>query len=115
MAFILKTDNSIIPVEINQEEDSLLQMQGMVGGYIELVPLHDGSCLMVNEEGKMLNLPENKNATFLFRVGRNCHDIITGDVVHVLRSEILDTEGAFDEDNESEATEIDTKEEDPNE
>lgn len=44
------------------------QMQQFVGGYFEFVPSKiAGNYLMVNEDGLMLNLPENLAATELVR------------------------------------------------
>jgi hypothetical protein len=113
MAFILRSNGSVEIVEIDQSEDSLKQAQEIVGGYVEIIPIYDGSFLMVNEDAKMMNLPENKNATLLWGVCREdvfysgegqflFNDTIRGDVIHVLRTEIIDCEGAFDEDCEDE-------------
>ena len=37
----------------------LEDLQREVGGYIEILPITDGSCLICNEEGKLQGLPEN--------------------------------------------------------
>ena len=66
---------------------SLQELQGFVGGYIEILNLHDlgyGDKLMVlNEEGKLMGLPYNEAATILYRnsVCWDGHDYIVGDVL----------------------------------
>jgi hypothetical protein len=42
------------------EETMLEELQKLVGGLIELVVMDDGTELIVNEEGIMLDLPLNK-------------------------------------------------------
>lgn len=57
---------------------SLKEMQTAVGGYIENVYLDDGKIMVVNEEGKLNNLPVNAVATELYN---NPLDVIVGDVL----------------------------------
>ncbi len=56
-------------------------LHNQIGGYLESVTLPD-SILLINEEGKLQNLPYNKVASELFRV-INIQDIIVGDAVLV--------------------------------
>ena len=63
MAILVKTNGEIEYVSPQNDSDfSLNELQKFVGGYIEILPL--GKELMViNEEGKLLGLPYNENAT----------------------------------------------------
>lgn len=58
-------------------ENTLKNMQNIVGGYIQAVPLPTRGCLAVlNEEGRILAMPENKS----FSWEGHCGDIfICGD------------------------------------
>lgn len=68
---------------------TLEELQAYVGGYIELVCYtHDNHLLIVNEEGKLLNLPYNDRATQLFRMNRLTRDVIVGDVVLIAKHQI---------------------------
>ena len=49
----LKPDIADIP-------NTLEGLQAAVGGYIEVVPLADNAAMIVNEEGKLLNLRHNR-------------------------------------------------------
>lgn len=58
---------------VKEVEDTLETWQGLVGGYIGVISFKD--CLMIiNEEGKLQQLPPN------FRYGR---DVIVGNAVFV--------------------------------
>ena len=48
---------------IKDKEPSLEKMQEMVGGYIEMMTLVDGSQMIMNEEGNLRDLPENVQAS----------------------------------------------------
>jgi|TARA_R110000803_G_scaffold56959_3_gene114668 hypothetical protein len=62
MATLLRTDGT-------QKKDisivGLKRLQDLVGGYIEVVNLTDGRILIVNEEGLLLKLPFNEQASDL--------------------------------------------------
>ena len=60
-------------------ENSLQAMQQNVHGYIEAVPISEKYRLLVNEEGKLNDLPVNINATELFRTCLRTPDTIVGD------------------------------------
>lgn len=60
--------------------EQLTQLQGLVGGYIEMVRLPQFGQMtvgIVNEEGKIMNLPSNSRATMIY--GQN--DVIAGTMV----------------------------------
>lgn len=62
---------------------SLIELQGVVGGFIEGVRLRGGFWMFVNEDGKRLALPYNDLATQLARTDGflPLDDYIVGDVV----------------------------------
>lgn len=66
-------------VSFESEFVSLQEMQNIVNGYIEFVYLPNNMIMVVNEEGKMNNLPLNVNATKMFAPIMN--DSIVGDVL----------------------------------
>lgn len=55
-------------------ENSLETIQGLVGGYIEVLKLNDYVDIILNEEGKLIGLEPN----FRFK-----HDVVVGTVVFV--------------------------------
>lgn len=60
MAILVKTDGTIISVEPKNGTDfSLEELQGFVGGHIEIVRYSDSQILICNEEGRIKNLPTN--------------------------------------------------------
>ena len=79
MAQILKTTGEKERVETKGWE--LKNWQKAVGGLIEQVNLKDGVVLIVNEEGKLKNLPINELATAMFQRVHGEIDVIVGDVV----------------------------------
>lgn len=56
---------------------SLKELKEIVEGYIEIVYLKDGRLMVVNEEGKLLGLPVNHNASNLV----DWRDVIVGNVL----------------------------------
>ena len=74
MVRLLKTNGEIVE---NFIAETLKEKQDAVGGYIELVRLHDGSFLVVNEEGLMKQLAHNKDIQRSIRVLQDFSDTIT--------------------------------------
>ena len=66
------------------KKPTLETLQSDVGGYIELVELDNGDQLIVNEEGLLLSLPFNQNASAL--AGRR----IVGNAVLLKGDALLD-------------------------
>lgn len=65
----------------------LKELQQLVGGYIETLSVATNQLMVINEEGKLLNLPINKRATEIAL--ENCIlDTIVGDVLICLTTEI---------------------------
>tara|TARA_R100000322_G_C5278861_1_gene149154 strand:- start:15 stop:290 length:276 start_codon:yes stop_codon:yes gene_type:complete len=76
---------------IEDKQPSLEEMQEFVGGYIEVVTLPDFRQMVINEEGKLLNLPINMVATNLFEKAFGIGtDVICG------KAMILDKEALLD-------------------
>ena len=55
-------------IENSKDEPSLEQAQKFVGGYVEGITFPNGDYLIINEEGKLQNLPLNPEATLLWRM-----------------------------------------------
>lgn len=81
-AKIYKADGSIIDVKPNNGTDfSLEELQDIVGGYIEIVGLIDNEIMVINEEGKLIDLPFNETATQMYQEVDGFYDYIAGDVL----------------------------------
>lgn len=64
MATLYKSDGTVQAVRPGDgKRFTLVELQGLVGGYIERVPFPDGESLWMNEEGKLRGLPRNDRAT----------------------------------------------------
>ena len=64
MAVVLRVDGSCEQVFPKQPPAfTLAELQGLVGGYLELVALADGSFMLIDEQGKLKGLPYNEQAT----------------------------------------------------
>lgn len=90
--YIIRTDGTQSPVAPGfGDKFTLKELQYYVGGYIELVRLNDNQFLIINEEGKLHNLPINKKATDLARAA-HCifaSDYIVGDAI-IIEQNLLD-------------------------
>lgn len=63
MATLLKSDGS---KELNVDISTLAKMQEMVGGYVQFVYMRSDKLLIVNEEGLLVGLPLNQQATEIY-------------------------------------------------
>ena len=81
-AEIIKTSGERISVKPENGTDyfELHEMQEIVGGWIEIVRLRDGSIMVVNEEGKVNRLEPNIVATNLL-LAQGGWDMVVGDVL----------------------------------
>jgi len=79
MVRLLKTNGEIVE---NFIAETLKEKQDAVGGYIELIRLHDGSFLVVNEEGVYNALEINEKASEV----ANMH--IVGDAIHLTDADV---------------------------
>jgi hypothetical protein len=89
MALVIKTDgiiDALLPK--NNKVFTLEELKSVVGGYIEIVPIGKSTFMVVNEEGKLLNLPINEGATRVYRASRNTDDFIVGNVLICSNKEI---------------------------
>lgn len=88
MATLIKSTGEEISISpASGKHYKLKELQQFVGGYIETLPVAKTQLMIVNEEGKFLNLPINKRATEIAL--ENCIlDVIVGDVLICLTNEI---------------------------
>ena len=64
----------------NGTDYSLKELKEFVGGYIEIIKLGNNRLMVINEEGKLYNLPLNIKATGIIQLhGRN--DVIVGNAL----------------------------------
>ena len=62
--------------EVKEIDDSLKEMQGIVGGYIQSIyPFEEPVALVCNDEGKVMNLPLNRG---LRDKDGQIYDIVSG-------------------------------------
>lgn len=89
MALLIKTDDSVTTIEPENKKYFVLEeLQSLVGGFIEVVYLADNSPMIINEEGKLLDLPHNPKATVLLKeAGGIPGDWIAGDAVVIQKPE----------------------------
>ena len=55
-------------IEDQKDEPDLKSAQDFVGGMVECITFPNGDLLIINEEGKLMNLPLNPEATLLWRM-----------------------------------------------
>ena len=65
-------------IEDSKDEPSLKEAQEFVGGYVEGITFPNGDYLIINEEGKLINLPLNPEATALWRATFDNDNFVTG-------------------------------------
>lgn len=81
-AKIYKADGTVLEVmPANGTDFQLDELQKIVGGYIEIVGLLGNEIMVVNEEGKLADLPINEKATELYNEVDGFYDYIAGDVL----------------------------------
>ena len=86
-AEIIKANGDRMFVEPeNKATFTLDELQGFVGGYIEIAETKDGRLLVINEEGKLNKLPTNGIATAYYKYGKK--DAIVGDVIIINKDQI---------------------------
>ena len=61
-----------------KKEPTLEEAQKFVGGYVEGITFPNGDYLIINEEGKLQNLPLNVEATMLWRMTFTKDKYMTG-------------------------------------
>ena len=70
----------------DKKEPTLGRAQKLVGGYVECLTVGDGDRLIFNEEGKILDLPFNEEATKLFTDEYGKVDVICGDAILIKKA-----------------------------
>jgi len=65
-------------IEDSKDEPTLKSAQDFVGGNVEGITFPNGDYLIVNEEGKLIGLPLNPEATLLWRLTFDNDNFITG-------------------------------------
>jgi len=65
-------------IEDSKDEPTLKQAQEFVGGYVEGITFPNGDYLVINEEGKLIGLPLNPEATALWRATFDNDNYVTG-------------------------------------
>lgn len=90
MATIYKAHGEVINSEPKNGNDyQLEELNAIVSGYIEIVSLHDGRIMVINEEGKIHGLAINWKATEIFQSVYGASDIIVGDVLVCDENQVL--------------------------
>ncbi len=96
MATLYRTNDN--PLEPLTEEEvhpkngtdfKLDELQDFVGGYIEIIHLNDGRIMVINEEGKLLDLPVNLLATVQYQLSFGPIDQIYGNALVCENKEVL--------------------------
>lgn len=88
---IIKADGSHEPYphKLKGKAGELEHAQKAVGGLIQFVELDDETELVINEEGLLIGLQPNHEATMLFRNAYgNSGTVIVGDVIHMRSRDI---------------------------
>lgn len=105
MAILIRTDgHSSRVAPANGRSFTLAELHEFVGGYIEIVrvpPVDGGGLMVINEDGKRLDLPINYLATTGYHLGGGAlDDYIVGNALIATRTEL----GEDDDEPEDDAT-----------
>ena len=65
-------------IDDEKNTPTLKEAQDFVGGMVECITFPNGDLLIVNEEGKLMGLPLNPEATMLWRMTFDNDNYITG-------------------------------------
>ena len=75
----LSTDaNEFVIIDNEKNTPTLKSAQDFVGGMVECITFPNGDLLIVNEEGKLMGLPLNPEATLLWRMTFDNDNYVTG-------------------------------------
>ena len=89
MAKLIKAAGAISEVEPqNSQFFELEELQKLVGGFIEIIDLGNDELMVVNEEGKLNDLPYNFCATQMYQRSTRALDYIAGDALVCLSNQI---------------------------
>ena len=70
--------NEFVIIDDEKNTPTLKEAQAFVGGYVECITWPNGDLLIVNEEGKLMGLPLNPEATLLWRMTFTKDKYVTG-------------------------------------
>ena len=75
----------------NGKDYELDELQSIVGGYIEIIRLDDEWLMIINDEGKLYQMPLNQLATYIAKEKKaiSSTDFVVGDVL-VCHKEFID-------------------------
>ena len=65
-------------IKDKKDEPKYKEVSKFVGGMVECITFPNGDLLLINEEGKLINLPLNPEATALWRATFDNDNYITG-------------------------------------
>ena len=65
-------------IDLKKNTPTLKEAQEFVGGMVECITFPNGDLLLINEEGKLINLPLNPEATALWRATFDNDNYIMG-------------------------------------
>ena len=65
-------------IENKKDEPKYKEVSAFVGGMVECVQFPNGDVLLLNEEGKLIGLPLNPEATALWRATFDNDNYVTG-------------------------------------
>ena len=65
-------------IDDEKNTPTLKEAQDFVGGMVECITFPNGDLLIINEEGKLINLPLNPEATLLWRMTFTKDKYVTG-------------------------------------
>lgn len=91
MSKIYKANGEVLDIEPKNGIDfQLKELQEIVGGLIDYKMTNEGNKLIVfNDEGKLMKLPYNENATKIYQEMVYKGDFLVGDVLICKENEIL--------------------------
>ena len=91
MAKIYRTNGEVLDIEPKNGTDfQLEELQAIVGGLIQIIEISDTEIMVMNEEGKLENLPFNEKATEIYQKSiLGVGDCIVGDVLVCKDEEVL--------------------------
>ena len=72
------TEQEFKMITKTKDEPTLKEAQDFVGGYVECITWPNGDLLIINEEGKLIGLPLNPEATLLWKMTFDNDNYVTG-------------------------------------
>jgi hypothetical protein len=88
--------NEFLIIDNKKNEPQYKAVSDFVGGMVEVVQFPNGDLLLLNEEGKLMGLPLNPEATALWRMTFTKQNYVTGYDDFVVGPAIFIKAGALD-------------------